>query len=172
MYLSHLDSSVYTTAIAYCTGKIGTSTNIPVAYKVPTIAGTIHQLIPGHPDTHTTVTVRTIFQTTSEEDIAQINAVIAKKAFSGTCNAYGRPSCHSKDCYFLKKLHKSLSFLKIDPKWPEANKQSYQKKRQYDKRRNHVRSLQDAYFIPFDEDPDFFLDDVDEDDEVFAVELI
>ena len=33
-------------------------------------------------------------------------------------------------------------------------------------------SLQDAHFITFDEDPDVFLDDVDEDDDVFAVEPI
>ena len=180
MYLSHLDSASHKSAIMFCQTQLGTSTTIPEKYKVPAIAGTIKQLMdsthgtPSPPTTNqpgSTATVNTI-QDFDDLSDGFIHAIMDRKSFKGTCNGCGRPNHHAKDCYFVQKLRKALTYLKVDNKWAQNNKRSYERKNTYNKRRNFVRSLQDANFIPFDEDPDAFLDAVEGDDDIFTAELL
>ena len=42
-----------------------------------------------------------------------------------------------------------MTYLKIDNKWAQNNKGSYEQKNNYNKGRNFVQSLQDEIFIPF-----------------------
>ena len=89
------------------------------------------------------------------------NETIRKQSrFNGRCKACGWEGHHWKDCYFLRKLQKCLSFLQIRPNLAKENKIKY--KDTYNQRRNIVRSLQQDHFIPYDDvDPDVFIDDID-----------
>ena len=74
------------------------------------------------------------------------------------------------DCYCVQNIRKAMTYLKIDNRWDQYNKPSYEWKNNYNKGRNFVSSLQDANFIPFDEDPDAFLDAVEGDDDIFTAD--
>lgn len=85
-----------------------------------------------------------------------------RNAFKGRCRACGVEGHHAKDCWFLQKLQKCLSFLQFKPQLPQQNKRKYERKGIYDQRKAIVRSLVDDGFIPYNNvDCDIFIDDVE-----------
>ena len=96
-----------------------------------------------------------------------------KGGFKGKCNACGQQGHHAESCWFLVKLKKALSYLKIHSNAAHETKRYFKGKNSYQDNYNTVRSLQDAHFIPYGEAPsDLFLDVVDDDPNIFSPDLL
>ena len=87
--------------------------------------------------------------------------------FRGTCHACGMKNHHSKDCYFLQKLRMALSFLNVNPKFPQTIR-NWKGKNNFKTNEARVRSLMEAKFIPYsDAPPSVFVSAVDDSPDIF-----
>ena len=71
------------------------------------------------------------------------------------------------------KLKKALSYLKLEPRAVTHTRNNFWGKHTFQKNKAFARSLQDANFIPYGMAPaDIFVDAVDNDHDVFTVDLL
>ena len=189
MYLSHLDDEKYEEAKSKCESTISTSTTVDALYCVPALAGTIEQLISTQHNKNKSI-IRTtnindmvcypspplqednVFSTQkypNNQKLRQRGPFINTNGYKGVCHACGGKNHHTANCYFLMKLKQCLAYLKDNPTAGETKRNIFQKKNLYNNRRDTIKTLQDANFIPFQNiSTDVFLDTIDDNDPVYT----